>query len=409
MIKTLQKRFIIASMLAVTILLLILLGAINIGNIYVSQRQIREMTGALINEETMLQPPHKDGEPKGFFGAPTDERSRMTAVYFTVGVGGDNSIIRINTDRIPYISDEEAASICKTAIESGDKEGKIEGFRYASAKNERDGSTVYLFLDTTMQLREILRVLLFSAVAGVVCWAAMLLLVILISKRAIRPIAENIARQKQFVTDAGHEIKTPLAIILANTEAMELYEGENKWSKNIREQTERLSGLMQNLLTLARADEGEVQLRRESFSMSSLLTETLGMFDGPIGLKALAITSQIDPSVTVKADREAIRRLISILIDNAVKYSPEGGEVKVVLERKGKNAVLSIMNSCEELPECEPEKLFDRFYRADAARSRESGGYGIGLSAAKSIVESYGGSISAAYRRPDKIEFVCTL
>lgn len=405
MIRTLQKRFIFSAMLAITILLFLLLGAINVGNIYVSGQQDKRMAGMLLDGESMIQPPPRDDGFRGFLEAPMDENSRMSAVYFTVRVDKNHNMFEVNTNRIASISDEEAKEICQDAIDSGVEEGKIQNFRYKASRSVRDGSMVYLFLDTTMQLRGILLVLFFSVIAGGNCWLAMLLLVILISKRAIRPIAENIARQKQFVTDAGHEIKTPLAIILANTEAMELYEGENKWSRNIREQVLRLDGLMQNLLTLAKDEEGQSSVRHENVSMSSIVTEILGMFTEPMELKGLAMTKQIEDGISMRADREQIRRLVSILLDNAVKYAPSKGSVAISLERRGKNIVLGIQNQCEKLPECEPEKLFDRFYRADAARTQENGGYGIGLSAAKTIVERCGGTIKASYLPPDSILF----
>lgn len=397
-------------MLAVTVLLVVLLVAINIGNMYVSERQNRQMIDTLLDEETMMQPPpgKEREEPRGFLRAPMDADSKRSAVYFTVRVGSDQNIFEIKTDRIADFSDEEAEIICQTAIDSGKAEGKIQNFRYRVSEDGRDGSTVYLFLDTTVQLRSTLLVAFFSLVAGVVCWLAMLLFVILISKRAIRPIAENIARQKQFVTDAGHEIKTPLAIILANTEAMELYEGENKWSRNIREQTVRLNGLMQNLLTLAKADESQDMARRETVSLSAEVTEIMQMFEEPVRLKELDVAAQIDAGISIKADREQIRRLFSILFDNAVKYSLPRGNVELSLKRREKKVVFTIRNQCESLPGCAPEKLFDRFYRADAARTQENGGYGIGLSAAKTIVALYGGTIRAAYCLPDQIEFTVT-
>jgi len=413
MIRTLQKRFIRSAMLAITILLFVLLGAINIGNIYVLERQNRQMLGVLLEEETMPQPPHrkddKKDKPKGFLERPLDANSRMAAVYFTVKTDERYNIFEINTDRIADLSEEEAEAICQSVIDEGAVEGKIRNFLYGASVNGRDGSRLYLFLDTTMQLRGIWPVVLFSIVAGLACWFAMLFLVILISKRAIRPIAENMARQKQFVTDAGHEIKTPLAIILANTEAMELYEGENKWSRNIREQTMRLNGLMQNLLILARADEGQELTRREKISLSLELTEILKMFAEPVELKGLAVTARIDDGLFVKADREQLRRLFSILLDNAVKYSPPKGKVTISLEHHGKTLIFSICNQCEKLPECSPEKLFDRFYRADAARTQENGGYGIGLSAAKTIALLCRGMIRAAYCPPDRIAFTVEL
>ena len=408
MIKTLQKKFILSAMLAITILLTILLGAINIGNAYVSRQQNEQMVRLLLDEETMMHPMPRDNKPKGFWTAPMDENSRMSALYFTVRIDQNENMIKIDTSRIASVSEEEAIEICRSVIDKGLDEGKIQNFRFKTAVSERDNSKVFLFLDTTVQLRNTLYVLFFSLIAGLGCWAAMLLLIVLLSKKAIRPIAENLAKQKQFVTDAGHELKTPLAIILANTEAMELYQGESKWSKNIREQTVRLNGLMQNLLTLAKADESRDMIQTQIFSLSSAVEEGLQMFREPMKLKELSLCSQIDPDITMTADKEQIGRLLSILIDNAVKYSVQKGTIDISLKQHSKSIVFRIENVCEKLPDCEPEKLFDRFYRADAARTQKNGGYGIGLSAARTIAEMYKGTIRASYQQPEKIIFMVT-
>ncbi len=407
MIKTLQKRFIFSAMLAISILLIVLLGVINVGNILLSERQSRQTANMLLNEELRGQPP-REKRPRDFGNPPIDANTKMSAIYFTVQVGANHTIFSVNTERIADISNEDAANLCRQVMEQDRSKGKIQNFLFRAAKNQRDGTLIYLFLDTTAQQHTILRVAFFSLTAGLLCFVAMLLLVILISKKAIRPIAENIERQKQFVTDAGHEIKTPLAIILANAEAMELYQGDNKWLKNIREQTVRLNGLMQNLLALAKADETQTVLRMEKLSFLSEISEALEAFSEPIRLKELKLITKIEPDLSLQADREQIRRLLSVLFDNAVKYSPAKGELLISCQRDGKKINFTVRNQCEKLPDCPPEKLFDRFYRSNAARTQKTGGYGIGLSIAKTIVESHGGAICAAYVPPDQIAFTAT-
>lgn len=237
----------------------------------------------------------------------------------------------------------------------------------------------------------------------------MLLLVIFLSRRAIRPIAENIQKQRQFVTDAGHEIKTPLAIILANTDAMELHNGENKWSRNIRSQVVRLNGLMQNLLTLARADEEKKIVNPEYFDLSDLLENLLASFEEPMRTKELVLQKDIHTDTLLCANKDQIASLLSVLIDNAVKYSAANGTVSICLTNSEKRVALHIENECEALPPCAPSQLFDRFYRADTARTQKNGGYGIGLSAAKAIVEAYRGEITAQYLSQNRIVFTICL
>ncbi len=405
MIHTLQKRFILSAMLAVGLLLAVLLGAINVGNVALTARQSRQTADMLLNEARRGQPPPKEDPPRGFLAAPTDANARMAALYFTVLVGADDAQMQINTERIADVTAEEAEALCRQAMAKSQSAGRVGRFLYRAAPNERAGGTLYLFLDTAAQRRSVLRVAFFSLTAGLACFVAMLFFVILLSKKAIRPIAENMERQKQFVTDAGHEIKTPLAIILANAEAMALYEGENKWLKNIREQTVRLNGLMQNLLALAKGDEAVSPPDLQPVALSEELNRTLETFAEPMRQKELTVTAAVPPGLTLRADPEQLRRLLLILFDNAVKYSPRGGEVQLTCRAEGKKVELTLQNQCEALPNCPAEKLFDRFYRADAARTHADGGYGVGLSIAKTIVEAHGGTLRAAYLPPNAIAF----
>ena len=246
-------------------------------------------------------------------------------------------------------------------------------------------------------------VLLVSCVGGLLCWFTMLLLVILLSKRAIYPIAQNMEKQKQFVTNAGHEIKTPLAIILANTDAMELHNGKNKWSQNIRAQTVRLNGLMQNLLTLAKMDESGDGVPMSEFSAYLLMEETLDLFRETAEEKGITLQTELATDIMLRANRESIMQLVSILLDNATKYTPLNGNITVSLKKTDKQAVLQVKNTCEEPPEENLEKMFDRFYRGDTARTQSRGGYGIGLSAARAITEAHGGTITASYEKKTKV------
>ena len=406
MIKALQKKFVLTAMIAITILLLALLGAINIGNAFLNVKQNERLLNSLINNQMSVMPPPKTrGEIPGFLQPPLNENAKMSAVFFTAKIDNDRKIVGIDVSHIVSVSEDEAKEIVGSVLVNGKSEGTTHGFCYKSIDLKMEKATIYLFLDTSEAIYNVLRVLFLSAFIGIICWGAMLLLVVLLSKKAIRPIAENIDRQKQFVTDAGHEIKTPLAIILANTEAMELYNGENKWSINIKEQVNRLNGLMQNLLTLSKADEISAAQKKEQVDISELTLQSVDMFCETMQLKGLAIQKYIEPHIKQSVNKELFLRLISILTDNAVKYAKNDTTISVNLIRQDKNAYFEISNSCETLPECPADKLFDRFYRVDSARTQKSGGYGIGLSAARSIVEAHGGLISAEYREDKSITF----
>lgn len=411
MIKTLQKKFILTAMLAISILLVVLLGAINVVNAGMVNQQTEFTLNMLVKKATDKAPPRdsmealqNQQEPKEP-DLPKKEDVTMSSRYFWVCMDSSGVIVETDMSHISSVTEDEAKEMAQKAAEQDADSGRLEGFRYTIQSTHDEQGSVAVFLDTTTQVYSMLRVLGLSVVIGLLCWLLMLVLVILLSKRAILPIARSMEKQRQFVTDAGHEIKTPLAIILANTDAMELHLGKNKWSKNIREQTMRLNGLMQNLLTLARMDENSAAFPSADFSAAHLLEESLHPFYEAAALKGIVIETDIQPDVMLHANRDNMARLISILMDNAVKYADAGGQIHVLLKKSNKTVVFQVKNTCAELPKEEPEKLFDRFYRGDSARTQKNGGYGIGLSAARAIAKSNRGSIAAEYENQNTIVF----
>ena len=412
MIRTLQKKFTVTAMIAVTVLLVLLLGGINLINAVSARADSAELLknlaaledfgpapqiaspseGGFVPGEGGM-PPLGEDPGGGLFRRGPDAGDRMSALTFTVRFDEEGELRSLDLTRIADLSEEEALALARQALSSGKGSGRIGALRYQVVSPAKDCKTV-VFLDESRQLRELLRVGAISGLGGLAAWFAMLLLVRALSKKAIRPIAENMERQRRFVTDAGHELKTPLAIIQANTEAMELMGGENKYSRNIRAQVRRLTDLTGNLLTLARFDETAAPPDRKVLDFSALTKEAWESFRAPAELKRLRLQADIADTLRLPASEQQMRQLLSILLDNAVKYCPEEGELRLSLTKEDK-AVLRISNSLAQ-PIEQPERLFDRFYRADESRSRETGGYGIGLSAAQAIVQLHKGSISAA-------------
>lgn len=391
MIKTLQKKFILTAMAAVTVLLLFMLGAINGINYWMTQNQTAHTLNMLSENEGRFPPQQEPGRKGPEFA--------MSARFFVVYLNTSGEIMHTDVSQIATISEAEAEQLALEVLteKPPSLSGSIEHFKYKVSPSAAGSGIVMVFLDTSTVLNSILTVLSISVCIGLVCWLLMLLLVSLLSKKAILPIARSLEKQKQFVTNAGHEIKTPLAIILANTDALELHNGESKWSRNIRTQTIRLNGLMQNLLTLSKMEENTAKLNREDFCASRLLEESLHPYYEMAALNQISIQAEIQPEIKLHADQAHITQLFSILLDNAVKYTNPGGQIIVTLQKPDKTAILRVKNTCSELPGAEPEKLFDRFYRGDSARTQKSGGYGIGLSVARAIVETGKGSIHASY------------
>ncbi|MBQ8003822.1 MAG: HAMP domain-containing histidine kinase [Oscillospiraceae bacterium] len=408
MVKTLKKRFVIAAMSAITLLLIVLLGILNIANaLYTSHETDKLLNILSVGEALPIHPaPHGEREQR-FFSPPPDENRRMSALYFTAKKTGNDFVPDVS--KAPSVTEEDALALISTAEASDKPFGKIGTYKYRRLRAHRANADSYIFLDTSSHRYAVLRVFLLSCTAGVFAWVVMLMIVILLSRRAIVPIAKNIERQKQFVTDAGHEIKTPLAIILANTEALELHNGENKWSRNIKEQISRLNGLMRDLLTLAKSDEGTEPLATEKIDLSELLLICTDMFSEPASLRGISIKRLSEDNLFLVTNRDCITRIITALLDNAVKYAKSQSEIVITLSKSEKATEILLKNECESLPSCEPEKLFDRFYREDSARTQKSGGYGIGLSSARAIAQSLGGNITAKYEDDNSITFTVKL
>ena len=438
MIQTLQRRFIITAMIAISVFVLVLLSVTNGMNAYSTYRQnvdiLEELcdsaaSGALFYPENAagmpetatagdatrtdllpegLAPEQSDKRRFRWFGVDLTSNYKNSAAYFVVSADAEGKILAINTARIADGMEADAQTLAQGVLERGLLRGKTGDYRFKSAASS-DGGTVYVFLNVSYQRYAVVRVAYTSLLVGILCIEIMYFFVRVLARQAIRPIAQNMDRQKQFITDAGHELKTPVAIIMANTEAMELCTGETKWSRNIREQAQRLSGLTQNLLTLAKIDENTFMESIEPLSLTKTVNSVIDMFVEPAALKHIVIEGDIGEGVELKANQDMMTRLISTLLDNAVKYASKDSAIHITLKRADNGAVFVIRNRCDELPPCEPEKLFDRFYRADAARTQKKGGYGIGLSAAQAITELHKGTISVKYEPENMIAFTVRL
>lgn len=223
------------------------------------------------------------------------------------------------------------------------------------------------------------------------------------------PIADSYKKQKRFISDAGHEIKTPLTIINANVDLLES-EGEKEELADIRQQTERLTELTNELIMLSKMEESEQTLQKIDIPLSDLVAETAASFRAPAAARGLSFTAEVTPGITANASPDAVRHLVSLLMENAVKYSPDGGEIRLKLTAQRRAAVLTVFNTTEnDVDGNDLPHVFDRFYRADTSRNSQTGGHGIGLSIAKAIVDAHGGSIAAATKSGNDFLITVTL
>lgn len=395
MIKRLQRKFIAIAMGSLFVILLVILAAVN-GVTYYQMNQnadnlltlLAQNEGKFPELERGMRPPKDLGPNPAHFSEETPFETR----YFLVKTNQEGTIGQIDTGHIAAVDSSKAREYAQTVLESGSTGGYLDQYKYLV--QEKTYGTLILFLDRGTQLQSSLSLLLLSSGIALATLMVMLLLVSLLSRRAIRPVIESMEKQKRFITDASHEIKTPLAIISANAEVLELTGGPSEWTQSIQNQVGRLGGLVQSLLTLSRMEEDAGALRFTDFVLSDAVEETAQSFAALAQSQGKTLSLSIRPGLVMKGEESGIRQVVSILLDNAVKYASPESRISLFLSGQGKYAKLEVKNACDPVPS-DLDSLFDRFYRADFSRSRDTGGYGIGLSVAKAVVEAHKGRISA--------------
>ena len=237
---------------------------------------------------------------------------------------------------------------------------------------------------------------IFSLVMSLVGFAIIAAVVIFVSGRFTRPVAESYEKQKRFITDASHEIKTPLTIISANVDVLKMDMGENEGLDEIQRQSKRLTELTNDLVYLSRMEEAGNKPQMIEFPISEVVSGAAAPFASIAASKMINYTVNVQPLLSMKGDERSISQLVSILLDNAMKYTPEGGRVELKLERQGRRLILTVTNTtASPITPDDLRHLFERFYRPDTSRNSETGGHGIGLSMAEAIVTAHGGKISA--------------
>ena len=325
--------------------------------------------------------------------------------FFSVLLDENGTVLSTDTGKIAAVNSSEAGEYAKEILQSGKRKGFFSAYRYLRTETDSDSHTRIIFLDCSRSLNSFRNVLLISCGVSGLGLMMVLGLMILLSKHIIKPFSENYEKQKRFITDAGHEIKTPITIINADTEVLEMDTGPNEWIDDIRIQTERLSKLTKDLIYLARMEEGEHQTQMIDFPLSEVISETAASFQALARTESKQFALQIQPMLSFYGDEDNIRKLTSILLDNALKYSDENGFIQLNLEKKGKYIQLLVVNTTRDTLNREQlTHLFDRFYRMDTSRNSETGGYGIGLSIAPAVVQMHKGKISATAVNDHKIQ-----
>lgn len=416
--RRLRRKFILVAMGAVTVVLTLIIAGINI----VNYSHVCKMADARLDyiltgkggidweEEPrtdlgnggdantgMVADGDRAGARVGHFEGMTAE-SPFDTRYFTVTLV-DGQVVDVNTARIAAVGAKRAARIATELDSKGLTSGFSGNYRYTiAAQGEK---TTYVFVDCSRELASFHSFLSASVAISCIGWLAVLAIVTVASGAVIRPMVESYSKQKRFVTDASHEIKTPLAVIDAANEVQEIESGESEWTQSIHEQVARLTALTERLVFLARMDEGSAGFTMASIDLSEAVDKAAAPFESVAVSRGKRLSMSVATGVRAHADAAAVTQVVELLLDNATRYASEGSVIELSLRAVSRgagkgSAELVVSNAVDELPEGDLDRLFDRFYRADVSRSSKTGGSGVGLSVVRAIAEAHGGSATVS-------------
>lgn len=391
MIKKLRIKLIAASMASLFLVLFVIggiVGVLNYQKIVGDADRILEILEQNSGTFPKMMPGNKENDHMEMSPEiPYESR------YFSVLLDENGNIILADTSRVVSIDTEKAIEYASEVREKENEKGFLDNYRYK--QYSYNGEVRIIFLDCRRQLDDFRNFLFTTFGVSAIGLLAVFALMVYFSARIVKPFSDNYEKQKRFITDAGHELKTPLTIIEADTEVLEMDFGENEWLQDIRGQAKRLADLTGALVTLSRVEEGQNGNVKVEFPLSDMVEEVFHTFQAPAKVLEKSLTGTIAPMISMNGDERAIRELITILLDNAVKYTDEKGRISVDLKKKKNRIYLSVFNTTEHISKEQISHLFDRFYRTDASRSSETGGYGLGLSIAAATVNSHKGKIIA--------------
>lgn len=396
MIRSLRRKFILIAMLSLTGTVAVLCSAICIGNHCIAARRADRAIELLYQNHGEFPGPDAPVDPAAAFRFQVTMETPFETRYFIAEITGRQEIRSVNTDHIAALDRQTVAESINRIVSSERDHGYVDYYRFKVFQNEEGGSTI-IVLDCFLQIQAAYNMLRVTLAVSAACVLIVFILLLFFSRKAIRPFAENLERQRQFVTDASHELKTPLAILSANMGLLEDTYGGNKWLESARAQVFRLDKLIKNLVELARTEEAVKEELVSLFSVSEIAQAGADAFQPMAESEGKTLTAGIAADILLRGIQDDLFRLFTILLDNAVKYCDPGGDIRFTLSQRGRNIYISISNPCEGLEASQLPRYFDRFYRADSSRARATGGYGIGLSTAKAIVTRHRGHISNRY------------
>lgn len=398
---------IVAAILSVLVLLLFgTFGVIYLASYVEMTNENRHLLEKYVDnyslqEKTDMKMPEMMDRPNGAsFHPPKLELS----TFYSVAISKNSQILKVDTADISTLDEDALAELAQQIIDSGKNSGIESNLIYRVA--DKGDYVLVAFLDNTVMLENAGTLINYTLIFGGIALVLLFFLAQLLAGRIIAPLEESYKRQKQFISDAGHELKTPVAVVNANVELLSREIGENQWLSNIQYENERMSGLILQLLDLARTE--NVVPPMEMIDLSRLVYGETLPFETVAYESGLCLNSDISENIYIYGNSVQIKQLTSILLNNAIRHSSNGKNVTLTLKEEKNNAILSVVNDGEEIPPEQRQYLFERFYLTDTARTGEDNHYGLGLAIAKAITNAHKGTINVRCYE-GKVEFLVKL
>ncbi len=338
-----------------------------------------------------MKPPNRPfpGGNPGFDAGFAESPMFQLSTFYTVAVSYEGDILEIENEPPTVHTDDDLERLARSIIKGGRDNGTENNLAFY--KTDKEGYTLVTFMDNTIVNENAMTLFRYTLIFGGVALVLFFFLSVFLARKIVNPLEESYQKQKQFISDAGHELKTPVSVVSANAELLSREIGDNGWLQNIQYENERMGMLVAQLLDLARTENVAPQMEQVDFSR--LVAGEALPFESVAFEKGLVLNSNIANGIGVVGNTTQLKQIVSILLDNAIHHSKERGEVWITLTKEHGFAKLSVINKGDEIPEEQRSKIFERFYRVDTARNGEDKHYGLGLAIAKAIATSHKGYI----------------
>ena len=384
MFKSLRRKFVTTSVASVAVVIILMASTLNFINYYkLGQRVDDSLYEA--SKSSALVTIFSDGEEDMIVTKNTASKTPNNNGFSIAKIDENKNVIRSYRDDVLIKGKDDLQKLVTEAFKESDTSGYVGTYRYLKVNN--DAGNLVLLLNTQRDLDSFHAFMRNSIIVSLIVILSVFILLVLISKKVIAPIQQSYQKQKQFITDASHELKTPLAIIRSNTDVLELENGDSKWTKNIQNQVDRLTSLVNSLVVFSRMEEKDT-VEKVKFNLSEALHARIDDFEELASFQKKHFNADIDNNIYYRGEQQAIVQLMDILLENAIKYATKETNINVTLKKNKKYATMKISNKAN-VKKGDLRKVFDRFYRLDESRNSTIKGYGIGLSMAKLITEKH--------------------